>query len=227
MGGITMTLERIKQASLMLFSVRGFDGTSLQAIAQQVGIQKPSIYTYFTSKDALYLELLHDSLTKELDFARQLTEIRSDGAFKQVLLQFLSSFIDRYESEPNVSYMLKTFLYPPQHLQAPIQDLRNHYIDELEQILFTLFSERPADQKFYVSIANSGQYQVTVPFHSPEPYAAAENSFRSANPYSTTENALAFFMVHLQGLWVELLRSGVDRAYVRLQRTWPMVNAIV
>lgn len=200
-----MTLERIKQASMMLFSVRGFDGTSLQAIAQQVGIQKPSIYTYFTNKNALYLELLHDSVTQELDFARQLTENGSDGAFKQVLLHFLSSFIDRYESEPSVSYMLKTFLYPPQHLQAPIQDLRNHFIDGLEQIVSTLFNDRekPANQKFYVSIANSGQYQ------------------------STMENALAFFMVHLQGLWVELLRSGAERAYVRLQRTWPMVSALV
>ncbi|WP_419889689.1 TetR/AcrR family transcriptional regulator [Paenibacillus xylanexedens] len=189
-----MTLERIKQASLMLFSIHGFDGTSLQTIAQQVGIQKPSIYTYFTSKDALYLELLHDSLTQELDFACQLTKIRSDGAFKEALFQFLSSFIDRYKSEPSISYMLKTFLYPPQHLQAPIQDLRNHYIDELERILFTMFSKEPADQEFYISVA---------------------------------ESSFAFFMVHLQGLWVELLRSGAERAYVRLQRTWPLVSASV
>ncbi|WP_433921740.1 TetR/AcrR family transcriptional regulator [Paenibacillus taichungensis] len=209
-----MTLERIKQASVMLFSIHGFDGTSLQTIAQQVGIQKPSIYTYFTSKDALYLELLHDSLTQELDFARQLTKIRSDGAFKEVLFQFLSSFIDRYESEPSVSYMLKTFLYPPQHLQAPIQDLRNHYIDELERILFTVFSKEPADQEFYISLANSGQYQVVVPLQRTKPYPPAESSF-------------AFFMVHLQGLWVELLRSGAKRAYVRLQRTWPLVSASV
>jgi len=198
----------------MLFSIQGFDGTSLQTIAQQVGIQKPSIYTYFTSKDALYLELLHDSLTQELDFARQLTKIRSDGAFKEVLFQFLSSFIDRYESEPSVSYMLKTFLYPPQHLQAPIQDLRNHYIDELERFLFTVFSKEPADQEFYISLANSGQYQVVVPLQRTKPYPAVESSF-------------AFFMVHLQGLWVELLRSGAERAYGRLQRTWPLVSASV
>jgi AcrR family transcriptional regulator len=42
-------------AALALFTEHGFDGTSMDDIAERAGITKPLLYTYFESKEGLYL----------------------------------------------------------------------------------------------------------------------------------------------------------------------------
>lgn len=57
------TRERILDVALDLFIDKGFDGTSLREIAEQLGITKAALYYHFASKDdilrALHLRL-HD-----------------------------------------------------------------------------------------------------------------------------------------------------------------------
>ena len=55
--------ERILQEALYLFSERGFEGTSLQAIADAVGIQKPSLIYHFPSKEDLRRHVLASLVT--------------------------------------------------------------------------------------------------------------------------------------------------------------------
>lgn len=45
-----------------LFTERGFAGTSLQDIADSMGVSRPTIYTYVRNKDELLAELVHDVL---------------------------------------------------------------------------------------------------------------------------------------------------------------------
>ena len=41
------TKERILDAALSLFAENGFDGTSVEQIAQAVGIKAPSLYKHY------------------------------------------------------------------------------------------------------------------------------------------------------------------------------------
>lgn len=50
--------ERIVDAATRLFAERGFDGVSVQAIADAVGIRKPSLLYHFSSKEQLRAEVL-------------------------------------------------------------------------------------------------------------------------------------------------------------------------
>lgn len=45
-------------AGLRLFLERGYDGTSMQAVAEEAGVTKPVVYAAFTSKDDLFRALL-------------------------------------------------------------------------------------------------------------------------------------------------------------------------
>ena len=52
------TPTRILKAALVGFSERGYSGTSMRRIAAIVGVQAPSIYAHFSSKEALLKALL-------------------------------------------------------------------------------------------------------------------------------------------------------------------------
>ena len=55
------TKQEILEASLDLFSVQGFEATSISQIADAVGIRKASLYSHFESKQAIL-----DAIVKEV-----------------------------------------------------------------------------------------------------------------------------------------------------------------
>ena len=70
------TKEKIFNVSLNLFSKKGYDSVSLREIAEEVGIQKSSIYSHYPSKEAILMDIF-DQFTKSFevdDEEIQLTE---------------------------------------------------------------------------------------------------------------------------------------------------------
>ena len=56
------TKQEILDAALELFSVKGFEATSLSTIADTVGIRKASLYSHFENKQAILDALVKDVL---------------------------------------------------------------------------------------------------------------------------------------------------------------------
>ena len=89
----TNTKERLILAALDLFSTKGYEGTSVEEIAQAVGIKAPSIYDHFKGKEAL-LYAIRDyadiAYYKGMQFSRAQSEtVCSKDGFKEYTMHLI------------------------------------------------------------------------------------------------------------------------------------------
>ncbi|MEK5185016.1 TetR/AcrR family transcriptional regulator [Solibacillus sp. FSL W7-1324] len=142
-----MTKEKIIQAAMLNFSEHGYSGGSLAQIAEEVGIRKQSIYTYFKSKDALYLSISQQAMEAELLFAKEFIAKHLQLPVEKVLLPFLQSFQQRFESFAETKFFMRSIFFMPQHLEQQLSEQTYIYLDELER----LFTDYLSEQKLSVT----------------------------------------------------------------------------
>jgi TetR/AcrR family transcriptional regulator len=103
----TTTRDSILASALHEFAERGFDGTSLNHIAEVVGIRRPSLLHHFESKEALYAEVFSAHVTDwftRVDAAVSEESATGWDAFDRVLAAGFSFF------EENLGEALRPFL---------------------------------------------------------------------------------------------------------------------
>jgi len=90
-----LTAEQRRQqlfaVALELFAQRGYRATTMDDIAERAGVTKPLLYQHFSSKRALYLEMV-DSIAQNLRTAIRQAVLRAEGPRQQVELGFAAYF---------------------------------------------------------------------------------------------------------------------------------------
>lgn len=80
--------DKIKKTALKLMSSKGYHGTSIQTIADQVGITKSTIFHYFKNKEGIFLAILEEHVPAK---GKGLKEIADDTSLNGV--EKLKTFI--------------------------------------------------------------------------------------------------------------------------------------
>ena len=72
MEGSMSTKEKILDAALTLFAENGYDGTSVEQIANVVGIKAPSLYKHYKGKEDILNALIDSHLwnTRRKQFSK-------------------------------------------------------------------------------------------------------------------------------------------------------------
>ncbi|AEH50472.1 TetR/AcrR family transcriptional regulator [Pseudothermotoga thermarum] len=99
------TREKILEAARIAFSEKGFDGVSMEEIAQRAGVRKALIYYYFPSKEVLFEEVWNSAL-EELE-NHIFKEIEGENYYIRKIKRFLRAYIDFVTSKKVISKVIQ------------------------------------------------------------------------------------------------------------------------
>lgn len=92
------TKLRILKTAEILFSEKGFEGTTTREIAETAGVNKAMIFYYFKNKEELYFEVLNDMFTS---LTRRLYPIfKASMPYKKKIEKFVGEVFDYLASRP-------------------------------------------------------------------------------------------------------------------------------
>ena len=99
--------EQILAAATRLFSQKGYHGTALQEIADEVGVTRPSFYYYFKSKD----EILETAIDVAISRAEEIIGVveQEDRSPTEKLQEFIEKYVGINAAYAEVPVLFRTF----------------------------------------------------------------------------------------------------------------------
>jgi TetR/AcrR family transcriptional repressor of uid operon len=98
--------KRILRAGRIVFSERGYDGATFQAIAVRADLTRPAINHYFPSKRMLYREVVDE--TNELVVAAGIERAGGETTLMGRLTAFIGAAMDANSENPSASAFMVT-----------------------------------------------------------------------------------------------------------------------
>jgi AcrR family transcriptional regulator len=97
---VSSTEEKIYEAARKIFLQKGMEGTRMQEIADEAGINKALLHYYFRSKENLFKAVFKDTFSRFLTRTRE--SFQSDITPKEKILLLIDNYIDLIHSNPYV-----------------------------------------------------------------------------------------------------------------------------
>lgn len=98
------TRERILEVAEAFLGERGYDGTRLHLIAQRVGIQKASLFHYFTSKEQLYRAVVQEGFGETEQTIKRVLE--SEGTPLEKICALIEAYVEMVAAHPERTKIL-------------------------------------------------------------------------------------------------------------------------
>jgi len=133
-----MRTAQIIEAATDVFAAKGFDGATMDAIAERIGINKATIYLYFDSKDAL-IRAVAEAL-----FAQELAVLQATRDLSSTATEQLTTYYESLIAEEAEILPLMPILYEFYALGLRREDARAvivDFISQLTEILEAIIAE--------------------------------------------------------------------------------------
>lgn len=130
------TRQRIIATAVQLFGERGYDKTSVAALARAAGVGKGTIYNYFQTKGEILLAFCED----ELEFVHQEMAAKTNPQIplaEQLHTLFMGEFRYVTRTREFGRVLMREMVFPKELTIERSQDLDNKYIE----LLITLFKQ--------------------------------------------------------------------------------------
>ncbi|MBK5928316.1 TetR family transcriptional regulator C-terminal domain-containing protein [Rhodobaculum claviforme] len=125
--------RRILDAALEVFAQRGFDGATLDRIAQAAGLSKPNVLYYFDSKAAIHRALLTDLLEA---WIAPLRALDPDGDPQREILGYVRRKLEMSREFPRESRLFANeILHGAPHVQGFIRGELKRLVDDRAAVI--------------------------------------------------------------------------------------------
>jgi TetR/AcrR family transcriptional regulator len=125
---------RTLRAATRLLADRGFDGTSLQDVADQVGVRKPSLLYHFPSKNALRVAVLSQFLAHWNEALPRLLRAATSGEDRfDALLHELIRFF--HEDADRAKLLLREVLDRPKEMATVVRTHMRPWIESVARYI--------------------------------------------------------------------------------------------
>ena len=126
-------------AALHMFLQRGYRGTSMKALAAQVGVSAPAIYWYFSSKEELYVSVIEKAMQ---DFVTSVRGSMTESDPCDRLAQLVRAHVTWQLQQPDVAkafdltVSVKSASHDiPSDRLASIKAMELEYVQVLRQVI--------------------------------------------------------------------------------------------
>lgn len=105
-SGEPATNDKILDAAILLFSERGYEGTSMKQIAQVVGLTESAIYRHFKGKEDLLAEII--ALTEKA-VTQPIAETGKGAAGDSIFRKLFETPVEAFGADPRALRMCRIF----------------------------------------------------------------------------------------------------------------------
>lgn len=131
------TRERVRGAALELFGEKGYDGASMNEIAERVGIAKPSLYNYYRSKEELLIDLVEQGMAMWTEAC--MAPFERPASFERQLADHLRLTVEFAREQPHV---VAVFHLATTHVQGELATRIQAMVEEMESSIHGRFDQR-------------------------------------------------------------------------------------
>ena len=126
-----MARERLLAAALELFTARGYAATTVRELVAAAGVSKPALYYYFSNKEGIYLELMHNTYNTFREQTSLLTSYR--GSARERITHFCTGMFDCFLIHIDVARIIYSIYFGPPQGSPPFPHER--FFDEMLEII--------------------------------------------------------------------------------------------
>lgn len=114
---LTNKQQQILDAARKIFTEKGYYGTTMNAIAEAVGIRKATLYSHFNHKEALFHYLFEDIISVHSDALNEIFKSIETYSVKRQLYEFMKRYIDYCYNNERVELWNHFYYYPPESMK--------------------------------------------------------------------------------------------------------------
>jgi AcrR family transcriptional regulator len=136
--------EQLLDIGRALFARKGFDGTSVEEIAEKAGVSKPVVYEHFGGKEGLYAVVVDREVRRLLDRVTAAL----DGDHPRRLLEQAASALLQYVEEETDGFRILVRDSPVASTGGTFASMISDIATQVEHVLAGEFKQRGYDPKF-------------------------------------------------------------------------------
>jgi AcrR family transcriptional regulator len=135
--------EQLLDVGRTLFATKGFDGTSVEEIAEKAGVSKPVVYEHFGGKEGLYAVVVDREVDRLLD---RITAALVGDHPRELLEQAAAALLDYVESDTD-GFRILVRDSPVASTSGTFSSMISDIATQVEHVLAGEFKSRNYDPK--------------------------------------------------------------------------------